>query len=97
MAADNIVEKKEPERLPVWACIPLFIVVFFVCMGLYGILAQGFLSLVLGVEARHPGMVGYILLEGGLLLSLCSGWSGVRSPIWDCPSRGMPKGCGMVF
>ncbi|GAB6866960.1 CPBP family intramembrane glutamic endopeptidase [Bacteroides acidifaciens] len=70
MAADNIVEKKEPERLPVWACIPLFIVVFFVCMGLYGILAQGFLSLVLGVEARHPGMVGYILLEGGMLLAV---------------------------
>lgn len=70
MAADNIVEKKEPERLPVWACIPLFVVVFFVCMGLYGILAQGFLSLVLGVEARHPGMVGYILLEGGMLLAV---------------------------
>jgi len=70
MAADNIVEKKEPERLPVWTCIPLFIVVFFVCMGLYGILAQGFLSLVLGVEARHPGMVGYILLEGGMLLAV---------------------------
>lgn len=70
MAADNIVEKKEPERLPVWACIPLFIVVFFVCMGLYGILAQGFLSLILGVEARHPGMVGYILLEGGMLLAV---------------------------
>lgn len=70
MAADNIVEKKEPEKLPVWACIPLFIVVFFVCMGLYGILAQGFLSLVLGVEARHPGMVGYILLEGGMLLAV---------------------------
>lgn len=39
-------------------------------MGLYGILAQGFLSLVLGVEARHPGMVGYILLEGGMLLAV---------------------------
>lgn len=70
MTADNIVEKKEPKRLPVWACIPLFIVVFFVCMGLYGILVRGFLSLVVGVEARHPGMVGYILLEGSMLLAV---------------------------
>ena len=70
MTADNIVEKKEPKRLPVWVCIPLFIVVFLVFMGLYGVLAQGFLSLVLGVEARHPGMVGYILLEGSMLLAV---------------------------
>ena len=70
MAADDIVEKKEPKRLPVWACIPLFIVVFLVFMGLYGTLTQGFLSLVLGVEARHPGMVGYILLETSMLLAV---------------------------
>lgn len=70
MTADNIVEKKEPKGLPIWACIPLFIGVFFVCMGLYGTLARAFLSLVLGVEARHPGMVGYILLEGSMLLAV---------------------------
>ena len=70
MTADNIVEKKEPKGLPVWVCIPLFIVVFLIFMGLYGTLTQGFLSLVLGVEARHPGMVGYILLEGSMLLAV---------------------------
>lgn len=70
MAADDIVEKKEPKRLPVWACIPLFIVVFLIFMGLYGTLTQGFLSLVLGVEARHPGMVGYILLETSMLVAV---------------------------
>lgn len=70
MAADNIIEKKDPKRLPVWACIPLFIVVFMVFMGLYSILVQGFLSLVFGVEARHPGLVGYILLDAGMLLAV---------------------------
>ena len=55
MTAEDIVEKKEPKRLPVWACIPLFIGIFFIFMGLYGTLARGFLSMVLGVEARHPG------------------------------------------
>ena len=60
MEADNIDGKKEPKRLPVWACIPLFIVVLFIFIGLYGTLVSGGLSLVLGVEARHPGVVGYI-------------------------------------
>ena len=55
--------------LPIWACILLFIVVFFVFMLLYSALIQGFLSLVLGVEARHPGIVGYILQETGMFLA----------------------------
>lgn len=63
MEADNIDGKKEPKRLPVWACIPLFIVVLFIFIGLYGTLVSGGLSLVLGVEARHPGVVGYIFVE----------------------------------
>lgn len=47
MEADNIDGKKEPKRLPVWACIPLFIVVLFIFIGLYGTLVSGGLSLVL--------------------------------------------------
>lgn len=70
MEADNIVEKKEPKRLPVWACIPLFIVVLFIFIGLYGTLVSGGLSLVLGVEARHPGVIGYILVETSMLLAV---------------------------
>ena len=69
MEAENIVDKKELKGLPIWACILLFIVVFFVFMLLYSALIQGFLSLVLGVEARHPGIVGYILQETGMLLT----------------------------
>ena len=67
MEAENIVDKKELKGLPIWACILLFIVVFFVVMLLYSALIQGFLSLLLGVEALHPGMVGYILQEMGML------------------------------
>ena len=48
MEAENIVDKKELKGLPIWACILLFIVVFFVFMLLYSALIQGFLSLVLG-------------------------------------------------
>ena len=69
MEAENIVDKKELKGLPIWACILLFIVVFFVFMLLYSALIQGFLSLVLGVETRHPGIVGYILQETGMLLA----------------------------
>lgn len=70
MEADNIDGKKEPKRLPVWACIPLFIVVLFIFIGLYGTLVSGGLSLVLGVEARHPGVVGYIFVEASMLLAV---------------------------
>ena len=69
MEAENIVDKTELKGLPIWACILLFIVVFFVFMLLYSALIQGFLSLVLGVEARHPGIVGYILQEMGMFLA----------------------------
>ena len=72
MEAENIVDKKELKGLPIWACILLFIVVFFVFMLLYSALIQGFLSLVLGVEARHPGIVGYILQESITKFSLKS-------------------------
>ena len=44
MEAENIVDKKELKGLPIWACILLFIVVFFVFMLLYSALIQGFLS-----------------------------------------------------
>lgn len=70
MTADNIVERKEPKRISVWVCIPLFIVVFLVFMGFYGALTQWLLSLAPGVEVRHPGVVGYILLEGSMLLAV---------------------------
>ena len=49
MEADNIDGKKEPKRLPVWACIPLFIVVLFIFIGLYGTLVSGGLSFVTGL------------------------------------------------
>ena len=65
MEAENIVDKKELKGLPIWACILLFIVVFFVFMLLYSALIQGFLSLVLGVEARHPGIVGVYSARDG--------------------------------
>ena len=69
MEAENIVDKKELKGLPIWACILLFIVVFFVFMLLYSALIQGFLSLVLGVEARHPGIVA--LTSGSHATGLC--------------------------
>lgn len=48
MEADNMAGGKEPRRLPVWACIPLFIVILFILLGLYGALARGCLSLMPG-------------------------------------------------
>ena len=43
MEAENIVDKKELKGLPIWACILLFIVVFFVFMLLFSGLLQGLL------------------------------------------------------
>ena len=72
----------------------------FVFMLLYSALIQGFLSLVLGVEARHPGIVGYILQETGMLLTALT--SAVimlrfeRRPFSDlaCLSKDMREDCG---
>lgn len=70
METDSMADRKKAGRLPVWACIPLFIAVFFVVMLLYGMLIQGVLSLAFGTEARHPGTVGYILMELGMFLAV---------------------------
>ena len=70
MAADDIVEKKEPKRLPVWACILLFALGLFVTFGLYSTIGFGVLSLILGDEARHPGLLGHMVAEAGMLLAV---------------------------
>jgi 1-acyl-sn-glycerol-3-phosphate acyltransferase len=51
MEAENIVDKKELKGLPIWACILLFIVVFFVFMLLYSALIQG--NNALRIEERY--------------------------------------------
>lgn len=55
MEAENIVGKREPRKIPIWACISLFVVLFFVFTGLYGTLLIG---------------RGYILMEAGMLLAV---------------------------
>lgn len=70
METEEIREKKEPKRLPVWACILLFALGLFVCMGLYGTIGFGLLSLILGDEARHPGLLVYTVTEASMLLSV---------------------------
>ena len=70
METEEIREKKEPKRLPVWACILLFALGLFVCMGLYGTIGFGLLSLILGDEARHPGLLVYTVTEANMLLSV---------------------------
>ena len=67
METEEIREKKEPKRLPVWACILLFALGLFVCMGLYGTIGFGLLSLILGDEARHPGLLVYTVTEANML------------------------------
>lgn len=70
MKAEKFVDKKEPKRLPVWACIPLFVAAFFIIWGVYSTISYGFLSVVIGADARHPGVGGYILLEASMLLAI---------------------------
>ena len=68
METEEIREKKEPKRLPVWACILLFALGLFVTFGLYSTIGFGVLSLILGDEARHPGLLGHMVAEAGMLL-----------------------------
>lgn len=70
MEAENIAEKKEPKRLSVWACIILYMIGFIVCAGLLTTLVRIGLSITLGVEARHPGVMGDILLEAATFLGI---------------------------
>ena len=58
METEEIREKKEPKRLPVWACILLFALGLFVTFGLYSTIGFGVLSLILGDEAKAPRIVG---------------------------------------
>lgn len=69
MEVENIAGKRGAGRFPIWACIALFVVLFFLLMGLYAALVGGILSFVLGVDARHPGIGGYIVMEAGMLLA----------------------------
>ena len=39
-------------------------------MGLYGTIGFGLLSLILGDEARHPGLLVYTVTEANMLLSV---------------------------
>ena len=70
METEEIREKKEPKRLPVWACILLFALGLFVTFGLYSTIGFGVLSLILGDEARHPGLLGHMVAEAGMLLAV---------------------------
>ncbi len=70
MAANNANERKADRRLPVWICIPLFILVFWIFMMIYGLVAQGFLSWASGGKAPCPEALRYILLEGSMLLAV---------------------------
>ena len=70
METEEIREKKEPKRLPVWACILLFALGLFVTFGLYSTIGFGVLSLILGDEARHPGLLGHMVAEAGILLAV---------------------------
>ena len=55
METEEIREKKEPKRLPVWACILLFALGLFVTFGLYSTIGFGVLSLILGDEITTLG------------------------------------------
>lgn len=69
MTTEDRREEKVPGRLPVWVCIPLFIGIFFVFMMLFSVLARAALSLMYGAKADDLGMMGYMLLEGSMLLA----------------------------
>lgn len=70
MEAEESIGKKERKRLPVWACILLFVVGFLVCLGVYGSIGLAVLALTMGVDARTPGLMVYIVTEIGMLLSV---------------------------
>ena len=70
METDELIEKKNPESIPVWISILLYIVVFFICMGVFGILARVLLTMVLGDTFKETDLVYYIAMESFMLLAV---------------------------
>lgn len=70
MEIETKVEEKKPGKLPIWACVLLYIVTFLICMVVYNTLVEAILSMILGVNARQLGTVGYILLEIVMLMAV---------------------------
>lgn len=70
METDELIEKKNPESIPVWISILLYIVVFFICMGVFGILARVLLTMVLGDTFKETDLVYYIAMESCMLLAV---------------------------
>lgn len=70
METDELIEKKNLESIPVWISILLYIVVFFICMGVFGILARVLLTMVLGDTFKETDLVYYIVMESCMLLAV---------------------------
>lgn len=70
MEVEEIMGGKEQGRIPVWVCILLFSVGFFVCMGVYSGISYGFLLIFQKGEVQDSGLVYYIVAEASMLLSV---------------------------
>lgn len=70
MEVEEIMGGKEQGRIPVWVCILLFSVGFFVCMGVYSGIGYGVLLIFQKGEVQDSGLVYYIVAEASMLLSV---------------------------
>lgn len=70
MEVEEIMGGKEQGRIPVWVCILLFSVGFFVCMGVYSGISYGILLIFQKGEVQDSGLVYYIVAEASMLLSV---------------------------
>lgn len=70
MQVEENIEKRESKGLPVWACILLFALGAFLCMGLYGTVIYGMVILILGGPVQNGSLSAYMIAETVMLLSV---------------------------
>lgn len=70
MEVEEIMGGKGTKRIPVWACLLLFSVGFFVCMGVYSGVGYGILLLFQKSEVQNSGLIYYIIAEASMLLAV---------------------------
>ncbi|MDD3037962.1 CPBP family intramembrane glutamic endopeptidase [Bacteroides sp.] len=72
MKVEELIEKKESQRIPAWVCILLMVVGLFIFFGLYSTIVKWGLAMTVGEGVMKTEMWKYIIMESCMLLAVLS-------------------------
>lgn len=72
MEVEELIDKKEVQRIPAWACILLMVVGLFMFFGLYSTIVKWGLAMTVGEKVMETEMWKYIIMESCMLLAVLS-------------------------